>query len=223
MELVKLQRQRAVDAVYEALREGILGHLFQPGERLHVDVLSEKLGVSLTPVRNAIQQLATEGLIDIRPRSGTFVANLSVQDIEETFEIRCALECLAAEKSTALIERRDLERLRALLVSLSRPIHDPEGRKAHEQDNSEFHRILIKASRNKRLEEMYESLNAHLKIARIHGTEESWRSRLEDEQSEHEQIVAALENRDVNLVVATLRKHIYRAKDALVASLRPAE
>jgi DNA-binding GntR family transcriptional regulator len=223
MELVKLQRQRAVDAVYQALREGILGHLFKPGERLHVDALSEKLGVSLTPVRNAIQQLATEGLVDIRPRSGTFVANLSVQDIEETFEIRCALECLAAEKSTAWIEPRDLDRLRALLVSLSRPIHDAEGRKAHEQDNSEFHRILIKASRNKRLQEMYESLNAHLKIARIHGSEESWRSRLVEEQLEHAQIVAALENRDVSVVVATLRKHIYRAKDALIASLRPAE
>jgi DNA-binding GntR family transcriptional regulator len=106
---------------------------------------------------------------------------------------------------------------------LSRPIHNAEARKAHEQDNSEFHRILIKASRNKRLQEMYESLNAHLKIARIHGTEESWRSRLDEEQSEHEQIVAALDNRDVSLVVTTLRKHIYRAKDALIASLRPAE
>src|SRR5882724_6390859 len=138
MELVKLQRQRAVDAVYGALREGILGHLFKPGERLHVDELSEKLGVSLTPVRNAIQQLATEGLVEIRPRSGTFVANLSVQDVEETFEIRCALECLAAEKSTQLIEPAELDRLRALLVSMSRPIHNGDGRRAHEQDNSEF-------------------------------------------------------------------------------------
>src|SRR4051812_2110376 len=223
MELVKLQRQRAVDAVYEALREGILDHLFKPGERLHVDELSEKLGVSLTPVRNAIQQLATEGLVEIRPRSGTFVANLSVQDIEETFDIRCALECLAAEKSTELIEPPELARLRDLLVSLNRPIHNSEGRRAHEQDNSEFHRILIKASRNRRLQEMYESLNAHLKIARIHGSEESWRSRLEEEHAEHEQIVTALENRDMNLVVAILRKHIYRAKDALIASLPPGE
>src|SRR3954451_19915728 len=118
MELVKLQRQRAVDAVYEALREGILGHLFKPGERLHVDELSEKLGVSLTPVRNAIQQLATEGLVEIRPRSGTFVASLSVQDVQETFEIRCALECLAGEKAVENISARELKRLRDLLRSL---------------------------------------------------------------------------------------------------------
>ena len=223
MELVKLQRQRAVDAVYEALREGILSHLFKPGERLHVDELSEKLGVSLTPVRNAIQQLASEGLVEIHPRSGTFVAKLSVQDIEETFEIRCALECLAAEKATASLDGADLDRLRELLLLLSRPIHNSEDRKAHEQANSEFHRILIQASGNRRLQDMYEGLNAHLKIARIHGSEQSWRSRLGEEQAEHLQIVTALENRDANLVAATLRKHIYRAKDALVASVRQAE
>jgi len=223
MELVKLQRQRAVDAVYQALREGILGHLFKPGERLHVDLLSQKLGVSLTPVRNAIQQLSTEGLVEIHPRSGTFVANLSAQDIQETFEIRCALECLAAEKTAELIEPAELARLRELLVSLSKPISTVDARKAHEKDNSEFHRILIRGSRNKRLEEIYESLNAHLKIARIHRSEENWESRLAAEQAEHEQIVAALEARDVKALVATLRKHIYRAKDALVASLRLAE
>src|SRR4051794_3021757 len=131
MELVKLQRQRAVDAVYQALRERILSHSFKPGERLHVDVLSQKLGVSLTPVRNAIQQLSTEGLVEIHPRSGTFVANLSAQDIEETFEIRCALECLAAEKSVLFIEPPELARMRQLLILLSRPIGTPDARKAH--------------------------------------------------------------------------------------------
>src|SRR3954452_10412984 len=120
MELVKLQRQRAVDAVYGALREGILGHLFKPGERLHVDELSEKLGVSLTPVRGAIQQLATEGLVEIRPRSGTFVANLTVQDVEETFKIRCALECLAAEEGISNISAHDVDRLHELLQLLQK-------------------------------------------------------------------------------------------------------
>ena len=108
-------------------------------------------------------------------------------------------------------------------MSLSKPISTVDARKAREKDNSEFHRILIRGSRNKRLEEIYESLNAHLKIARIHRSEENWESRLAAEQAEHEQIVAALEARDVKALVATLRKHIYRAKDALVASLRLAE
>ena len=71
-----------------------------------------------------------------------------------------------------------------------------------------------------RLLEMYEALNAHIKIARIHSAEANWPARMEQEQSEHEEIVAALEKRDTGALVKALRKHIHRAKDALVATLR---
>ena len=219
MELTPIQRQRAVDAVYGALREGILSHMFKPGERLNIEELSLKLGVSLTPVRNAIQQLATEGLIEIRPRSGTFVANLTARDVEETFDLRCALECLAAEKAAQRITPADLEKMRALHQSMSREIKNDAGRKQHERDNSEFHLILVKAAGNRRLEEMYQSLNAHLKIARIHGSGEDWRARLGQEHAEHEVILEALAARDSAKLVTTLRDHINRAKDALVATL----
>ena len=107
MELTRLKRQRATDEVYQALRQSILGHLFAPGQRLQVEEIASKLGVSLTPVRHAIQQLATEGLIEIRPRSGTFIAQLTARDIEETSDIRCALECLAAEKAVSQKESDD--------------------------------------------------------------------------------------------------------------------
>src|SRR3954453_18946582 len=115
MELAKLQRERAVDAVYEALRQAIVSSLMKPGERLNVEDLAQKLGVSLTPVRGAIQQLATEGLVEIRPRSGTFVANLSVQDVDETFRIRCALECLAGRDGINKFSQSDVRHLKELL------------------------------------------------------------------------------------------------------------
>ncbi len=216
MELVKLQRERAVDAVYEALRQAIISSLMKPGERLNVDDLAQKLGVSLTPVRGAIQQLATEGLVEIRPRSGTFVANLTVQDVEETFKIRCALECLAAEEGIANITASDIARLNELLHLLSKE----DGQAVHEKNNSELHQIIIRASNNRRLLELYEGLKAHIKIARIHGAESKWADRLQEEQAEHQAIVAAIEKRDTAELCAALRKHIYRAKDALVATLQ---
>jgi DNA-binding GntR family transcriptional regulator len=220
MELEKIQRERAVDAVYQALRQAIVSSLMKPGERLNVDELAQKLGVSLTPVRSAIQQLANEGLVEIRPRSGTFVASLSPQDVEETFEIRCALECLAGEKAAANIPPQALKRLHELLRLLRKPVRNEEDRKAHERDNSELHRIIVEAAASRRLLEMYEALNAHIKIARIHSAEANWPVRMQQEESEHEQIVAALERRDTDALVKALRKHIYRAKDALVATLR---
>ena len=219
MELSKIQRERAVDSVYHALRQAIISCLMKPGERLNVEDLSKKLGVSLTPVRGAIQQLATEGLVEIRPRSGTFVATLTPQDVDETFKIRCALECLAAEEAIPNLTTTQIRRLKELLKSLKREVSTDEGRKAHDRDNIELHQIILQASANRRLLEMYDALNAHIKIARIHAGEANWPSRLQEEQAEHEAIVAALEAKDVAGVRKALRKHIYRAKDAMIAAL----
>jgi DNA-binding GntR family transcriptional regulator len=223
MEFTKIQRERAVDSVYHALRQAIVSCAIKPGERLNVEDLSQKFGVSLTPVRGAIQQLATEGLIEIRPRSGTFVANLNHQEIDETFKIRCALECLAGEEAINRITPDQIRRLKELLRSLKKKVVTDEDRKSHEKDNSELHQILVEAAGNRKLQEMYNALNAHIKIVRIHAAEANWPVRMIEEQVEHEAIVTALEARDTEALTAALRKHIYRAKDSMLAALKASE
>src|SRR5918998_1073549 len=166
-----IPRKRATDEVYEVMRRSILSNVFEPGQRLPIEEISKKLGVSLTPVRHAIQQLATEGLIEIRPRSGTFVASLDVQDIAETFDIRRALECLAAESAVRNMTDEQLRRARRLVWALSEPVETDEDRTRHEANNLELHKLLVEASSNRRLAEMYEGLKAHLQIARIHNAE----------------------------------------------------
>jgi GntR family transcriptional regulator, rspAB operon transcriptional repressor len=223
MEFTKLQRERAVDGVYKELRQAIVSYRLKPGERLNVDELAKMLGVSLTPVRGAIQQLATEGLVEVKPRSGTFVASLTAEDVEETFQIRCALECLAGEEAVGRIDEGGMRRLRELVKSLKRPVRGEEDRHAHELDNSELHQTIVRAAGNRRLVEMYEALNAHIKIARVHASDVEWPVRLREEQAEHEAIVQALEAGDAARLRAALRKHVYRAKDVLVAALRARE
>jgi GntR family transcriptional regulator, rspAB operon transcriptional repressor len=223
MEFTKIQRERAIDSVYQALRQAIVTCAIKPGERLNVEDLSQKFGVSLTPVRGAIQQLATEGLIEIRPRSGTFVANLNCQELDETFKIRCALECLAGEEAIQKITPEQMRRLKELLRSLKkRPVTD-EDRKAHEKDNSELHQTIVEAAGIRKLLEMYNALNAHIKIVRIHAAESNWPVRMQEEQNEHEAIVAALETRDAQALTAALRKHIYRAKNSMLAALKASQ
>jgi GntR family transcriptional regulator, rspAB operon transcriptional repressor len=80
--LGKIERRRAVDEVHQAIREAILSRRFPPGMRLNVEELSSQLGVSLTPVRSAIQMLSAEGLVDVHSRSGTFVTTLTRRDLE---------------------------------------------------------------------------------------------------------------------------------------------
>jgi DNA-binding GntR family transcriptional regulator len=207
MEITRLERRRATDDVYDSLRQAILAHVFQPGERLDIAGLSEKLGVSLTPVRTAIHRLAAEGLVDVHPRGGTYVAKPGARDIEETFEVRCALECLAAELAAPRIDEADLRRMRKLGASRA------------EADNAEFHAILLRASGNQRLVEMYESLRAHIRIARAHLAEGYSGERDQQQRAEHEAIVEALAARDAEAAKAALRSHIQRASKSLAAGI----
>src|ERR1700683_1980655 len=114
--LGKIERRRAVDDVHQAIREAILNRRFPPRMRLNVEELASQLGVSLTPVRSAIQLLAAEGFVDVNSRRGPFVATLSRRDLEETFDIRCALESLASEKAVERFTDIDIERARKLFA-----------------------------------------------------------------------------------------------------------
>lgn len=216
VELGQIPRERASDSIYEALRQAILEHLFMPGERLDVRSLARKFDVSLTPVKNAIQMLATAGLVEIRPRSGTFVARLSAKDVAETFRIRRALECLAAETAARNVDEQALRHLRQLVDHLRGPASAEE----HASRNTEFHRTIIRLSGNRRLVEIYDDLNAHLRIARIHSFQGDWKSRVAAEYEEHQEILSALSERNPVLLAEALRKHIERASAVLVSALK---
>ena len=218
-QLTRIPDQRANSAVHASLRQAILSSLLRPGERLNMHSLAGQLGVSLTPVRNAIQLLAAEGLIEVRPRSGTFVARLSARDVRETFEIRCALECLAAEKAAATMNPVAIRGLRDLLAELNQPIRTGEQRAAHERHNIDLHGRIMAAADNQRLLDTYRGLNAHIKIARIHATELDWRSRLAQERQEHTAIVDAIASHDSIRAAAAMRLHITRACESLAAAL----
>jgi DNA-binding GntR family transcriptional regulator len=221
--LGKIERRRAVDDVHQAIREAILDRRFPPRMRLNVEELASQLGVSLTPVRSAIQLLAAEGLVDVHSRSGTFVATLSRRDLEEIFDIRCALESLAAETAAERLTDAAIDRARKLAAIMQKPVKNDSQRKIHEQANSEFHDIIIRASGNQRLADIYESLQAHIAMCRLHRIDENWQSRLPQEQKEHQEIVEALEDRDAKALAKALRSHILRAKDALLEHIETPE
>jgi GntR family transcriptional regulator, rspAB operon transcriptional repressor len=217
--LTKVKLERASDAVFNILRESILDQTFLPGERLNVKMLTEKLEVSLTPVKDAINRLAMEGLIELRPRSGTFVTSLLAKDVTETLAIRRALEWLAAETAVLNVTEEVIEELRQLVVIMEQPVSTDRERQLHERKNLEFHQRLIELSGNRRMIDMYRGLNAHVKIARVHYTHEGWAKRLQDEAMEHRAILKALEARNFRALQKSLNSHILRASEALAREL----
>ncbi len=189
--------------------------------------LAQELGVSLTPIRHALQQLAVEGLVEIHPRSGTYVASISAEDLAETFEIRLALELLAGKRAITRANAKNLQRLHTLLAGLRKAVRNEEEMKHHEALNLDFHRALFEVAGSKRLSDLYESLNAHIQIARIHASEgprlPALRNRLSQEQAEHEAIVKALEAGSLPQLETALRAHILRAQESLMAALSARE
>jgi DNA-binding GntR family transcriptional regulator len=220
--LPRLPRSRASDSVFDLLREKILGRGFRPGDRLDVRALADQLGVSATPVKDAVTRLAAAGLVEIRPRSGTFVAELAPDAVAETFEIRRALECLAAERVVSRLTPALLARFEAIIEAMERPVASERDRAEHERKNVELHTLLVEASSNRRLAELYCSLNAHLTIARIHSRRRPDDTRLDQERREHRAILEALAARDASALVTALDRHIRRAGGALVGDIREA-
>lgn len=217
--LPPLLRRRTSDSVYEVIRQAILSQELAQAQRLNVHELADELGVSLTPVKDALTRLEAEALIEIRPRSGTFVTTVSPDDVAEAFDIRCALECLAAEKALTRATPADIAQLRALAAKIG-GVDGEIDRVTHAAGNIEFHKRIVALSGSRRLVQLYENLDAHIQIARIHLGHGDWKTRLQSEREEHLAVVDALERRDPEALVVAVRRHILRAAESLVRDLR---
>ena len=211
--------RKLADHVHQRLRDDILSRAYKPGERLDIPALAESFGVSQMPVRQAVGRLADAGLVEVKPRSGTYVATLDAKEIADTFDVRYALERLAAESAVRNVTDRDIEGLRAILAGIDEAVHDEDSAR-HDELNSELHDRLVRLSGNAKLIEVYEELNAHIKIARIHHESRDWSRRIELEAAEHRAILDALRRRSAEELSAALSVHLERSKNVLLADLR---
>ena len=215
------RKRGTAEGVYDLLRRRILACGYLSGERLALDEIATELNCTMSIVRNAIQLLANEGLVEIRPRSGSYVASLTIAEVDEICDIRRSLECLAAETAVRRINSQQLDRFRLLVEEMSRPAQSEAERDLHEDKNSELHRLLVESSANGRLVEVYEDLKAHMQIARLRALARlDWKTRLVEEAREHQEMLDSVLARDADRLKAVLHRHIDRAKLAMIAALQ---
>ena len=129
------------ELVCEHIRQAIIDGTFTRGERLMEIQLAEQMGVSRTPVREAIRKLELEGFVVMIPRRGTYVADISIKDLNEVYEIRTALDVLAAGLAAERINDDELEQMQRLLVEIGQYIELGDMKKIVEIDSA-FHDIL---------------------------------------------------------------------------------
>ena len=208
------------EVVCETLRDAVRRGILQPGERLMEIQLAEDLGVSRTPVREAIRKLEMEGYVIMMPRRGTYVADLSIRDINEVFEIRTSLESLASGLAAERINEDELEKLQRLLVEIGAYIKSGDMDSIVRTD-TEFHDLLYQASRNSRLVGIISNLREQL--TRFRTTSMSFPGRLKATLEEHRKIVEAIAQGDEKAARKAAEHHMEKSEQTLLASMKAKE
>lgn len=225
-----IPRSSLGESVYRLLWERILDRRLHPGEKLSDLRLSDELGVSRTPVREALNRLVQDGIVRAEPNRGFYVVSFSARDIREIYDLRAALEVAALELAAP---RLDQPMLRASCADLDRvearidAAQDPESFTAAageflEADRA-FHRALVERAGNARLSAVVEGLWAQIAVFQKAGTYR--RAAVEDSIRAHRAIIAALLAGDIPGASAELKRHIMavkeRALEDLAAALEP--
>lgn len=189
----------------ERLREMIVEGELKPGEKIPEIALSERFGVSRTPLRESLKALAAEGLVSLLPNRGAIVSLITEQEINELFPIIGALEALAGESCCLKASDETLKRFRQL-HELMLAQFSAGDESAYRRSNRQFHELLIEVAGNASLREVYQSLLVRIHSARfiLRKDADDWKSATED----HARIVKALEARDGPRVAELLRRHL---------------
>ena len=205
------------DVVFNTLRKAILKGELKPGERLMEIALAERLGVSRTPVREAMRKLELEGLVVMIPRRGAQVANITEKDLNDVLEVRIALENLSIENACARMTEEQLAELKRAGRYFEETIKEGNLVKLAEADVA-FHEVIYKASDNRRLNQVLNNLREQIYRYRVeYLKEEETRNVL---VKEHEEIYEAIKNRDVKKAQEISFRHIENQREAIIRSIR---
>ena len=208
-----LNHSDLTEQTYIVLRDNILKRKFEPGQKISVEEVARQLGVSRTPVMDALKPLAADGLVEIVPRRGTFVTELDAQAVAELFDIRVMMETYAADHilSTSGVGPF-LAAIEAPLLSMEQATveDDYADYEAFMAGDRDLHLRLVEQTGNERLVHMYSDLNVHIQIARAHCL-----SRVEDARQahqEHQAIVHAFRAGEAEAACQALETHITNVK-----------
>ena len=208
------------DVVFNTLREAILKGELKPGERLMELQLAAKLGVSRTPIREAIRMLEQEGLAVTIPRKGAEVAKMTEKDMEDVLQVREALDMLAASIACELITEEALLELVQAMKDFEKSIETKEVKKIAEMDER-FHDIIYQATGNPKLVNILNNLREQMYRYRVEYLKDESHYPLLLE--EHREIVDAFGKKDKEKVSACMSKHVENQAVAVKAIIQKQE
>ena len=208
------------DVVFNTLRQAILKGELEPGERLMEIQLAERLGVSRTPIREAIRKLELEGLVLMIPRKGAEVAEISEKSLREVLEVRRSLEELAIELACQRITPEELTALEEAENRFARAVEDGEVMAIAESDEN-YHELIYQATANDRLVQILNNLREQMYRYRLEYIKDEDRRQIL--VVEHEHILRAVRRRDIADAKSAVREHIDNQQLTITKNLTTAK
>ena len=193
------------EIVFTTMREAIINGDFKPGQRLMEVQLAEQMGVSRTPVREAIRKLELEGLVVMVPRKGAYVAGLSSEDVREVVEIRCVLEGLAAKLAAQKAGSEDISKLKLIIDNFEIAVNDKNIADLISYD-SDFHEIIYRTAKNGKLIQMINGLREQVQRFRVAYFTQF--NNVDVLLIEHRDLLNAIINKNSELARQVAEKHI---------------
>ena len=208
------------DVVFKTLREAILKGDLKPGERLMELQLASKLGVSRTPIREAIRMLEQEGLAVTTPRKGAEVAKMTLKDMEDVLEIRDALDELAVRIACQKISDEQLKQLEDMKELFEKSTQTGNVKKIAEADVT-FHDVIYEATGNPKLVTLLNNLREQVYRYRVEYIKDP--KNYPTLIAEHEAILESLKNRDVKNAVEAMHVHVANQAEAVKTVIQEQE
>lgn len=204
------------DIVFNTLRKAILKGELAPGERLMEKQLAEKMGVSRTPIREAIRKLELEGLVIMVPRKGAEVAMITEQDIKDVLEVRAALEGLAVSLACEKMSKEDVDALLSVNKAFTNAAKELDVETVIKKD-VEFHDVIYNATKNEKLIQIINNLREQIYRFRVEYIRQM--SDFGSLVKEHEEIVNSIVNKDGLHAREIAAKHIENQEKAVINSI----
>lgn len=208
------------DVVFKTLRQAILKGELEPGERLMEIQLAERLGVSRTPIREAIRKLELEGLVLMIPRKGAEVAKISEDNLRDVLEVRRSLEELAIDLACQRMTPEELESLQETEALFSKAIEEGDTMKIAQMDEK-YHEIIYDSTKNQKLVQILNNLREQMYRYRLEYIKDGNKHKIL--LVEHEQIIKALRLRHVHEAKIAIREHIDNQEITILKNLKEQE
>lgn len=204
------------DVVFKTLRQAILTGQLEPGERLMEIQLAQRLGVSRTPIREAIRKLELEGLVTMVPRKGARVAQITEKSMKDVLEVRVALDVLAVQLACERMTDEELMRLEQAGEEFKKAIRTKDATLIAQADVA-FHDCILKASGNERLVQLVNNLSEQIYRYRLEYVKDAnYHGRLIEE---HQMILDGLSSRDKEKSVEAVTLHIHNQEKSIMKQL----